>query len=85
MRLSLAKTLCNDPFNKPLHPPEPSALPPSSPTFGEGKGEALYRIYVALKPLSVRPAVIQLSPLNFVGKGSDAKPPQTGFARQLPL
>ena len=22
---------------------------------------------------------------NFVGKGSDARPPQTGFARQLPL
>ena len=36
----LLHSLCNHPFDKPLHPPEPSALPPSSPTFGEGKGEA---------------------------------------------
>ena len=41
----LLHALCNHPFYKPLHPPEPSALPPSSPTFGEGKGEALYRIH----------------------------------------
>ncbi|MBU53387.1 MAG: hypothetical protein CL920_32225 [Deltaproteobacteria bacterium] len=37
-------------------------------------------------PLSVR-ALARPSPLqfNYVGKGSDARPPQSGFARQLPL
>jgi len=45
MRLSFARPLCNAPFYKPLHPPEPSALSPSSPAFGEGKGESLYRIH----------------------------------------
>ena len=37
-RLSFARPLCNHPFNKPLHPPEPSAPPPSSPSSGEGRG-----------------------------------------------
>jgi len=40
----LLHSLCNHPLNKPLHPPEPSALPPSSPTFGRRKGEA-YTVY----------------------------------------
>ena len=39
-RLSFARPLCNHPFDKPLHPPEPSALPPSSPSSGEGRGKA---------------------------------------------
>ena len=30
----LLHSLCNHPFYKPLHPPEPSALPPSSPSSG---------------------------------------------------
>ena len=41
----LLHSLCNHPFDKPLHPPEPSALPPSSPSSGEWKGESLYRIH----------------------------------------
>ena len=40
----LLHSLCNDPFYKPLHPPEPSALPPSSPSSGEGRG-SFYTVY----------------------------------------
>ena len=56
----LLHALCNPPFNKPLHPPEPSALPPSSPSSGEWKGDHSNHIYVTLEPLSVRSAVVQL-------------------------
>ena len=50
----------------------------------------LYRQGERCKTLSFRANDRQLSlQFNFVGKGSDAKegtgPPQTGFARQLPL
>ncbi|MBU52715.1 MAG: hypothetical protein CL920_28835 [Deltaproteobacteria bacterium] len=67
------------------------ALSPSSPSSGRGKGSiqttctgvgACEREKTSLS----LPCGRQIPLLfNFVGKGSDARPPQTGFARQLPL
>jgi len=78
----LLHSLCNHPFNKPLHPPglRPS---PFLSILWKRKGDLSNHIYVTLEPFSVRPAVSQLPPFNFVGKGSDARPPQVPPAVQF--
>ena len=82
----LLHSLCNHPFDKPLHPPKPSALPPSSPSSGEWKGDQSNHIYVTLDPFSVRVVAHPVFPTQLRKQGERCKPPSVRpTVVQLPL